>query len=59
MLIKQIISNYADINRIIMQIPLLLQISHLDASWIVQNSRRTYQKRKKRNKSPCIQTSLF
>lgn len=34
-------------------------ISHVDVFWMVQNSRRTYQKRKKRNKSPCIQTSLF
>lgn len=34
-------------------------ISHVDVFWMVQNSRRTYQKRKKRNKSPCLQTSLF
>lgn len=34
-------------------------ISHVDVFWMVQNSRRTYQKRKKRNKSPSIQTSLF
>lgn len=34
-------------------------ISHVDVFWMVQNSRRTYQKRKKRNKSPCIQTALF
>ncbi len=34
-------------------------ISHLDIFWMVQNSRRTYAKQKKRNKSPCIQTALF
>lgn len=34
-------------------------ISHVDVFWMVQNSRRAYQKRKKRNKSPCIQTALF
>lgn len=34
-------------------------ISHIDVFWMVQNSRRAYQKREKRNKSPCIQTSLF
>ncbi len=34
-------------------------ISHVDVFWIVQNSRRAYEKRKKLNKSPCIQTSLF
>lgn len=35
-------------------------ISHLDIFWMVQNCRRAYSKRKKqRNKSPAIQTSLF
>ena len=34
-------------------------ISHLDIFWMVQNSRRTYTKQKKRNKAPCIQTKLF
>jgi hypothetical protein len=34
-------------------------ISHLDVFWMVVNSRRTYSKKKKRNKSPCIQTELF
>lgn len=34
-------------------------ISHLEVYWMVQNSRRTYIKQKKRNKSPCIQTTLF
>ena len=34
-------------------------ISYLDIFWMVENSRRTYNKRKKRNKSPTIQTVLF
>jgi hypothetical protein len=34
-------------------------ISHLEVFWMVQNSRRTYVKSKKRNKSPTIQTTLF
>jgi len=34
-------------------------ISHLEVCWMVQNSRRAYTKQKKRNKSPCIQTTLF
>lgn len=34
-------------------------ISHLDVFWMVVNSRRTYSKQKKRNKSPCFQTQLF
>lgn len=34
-------------------------ISHIDVFWMVQNSRRAYKKRRKRNRSPCIQISLF
>jgi len=34
-------------------------ISNLEVYWMVQNSRRTYVKHRKRNKSPCIQTELF
>ncbi|MGB3342645.1 MAG: transposase [Aequorivita sp.] len=34
-------------------------IGYLDIFWMVQNSRRTYIKRKARNKSPAIQASLF
>jgi len=34
-------------------------ISHLDVFWMVENSRRSYTKRQKRNKSPCLQTELF
>ena len=34
-------------------------ISNLDVFWMIVNSRRTYTKRKNRNKSPCIQTELF
>ncbi len=34
-------------------------ISNLDIFWMILNSRRTYVKQKKRNKSPCIQTELF
>jgi len=34
-------------------------IGYLDIFWMVQNSRRTYSKRKTRNKSPTIQTALF
>lgn len=34
-------------------------ISHLEVFWMIANSRRTYTKRKKRNKSPCIQSALF
>ncbi|WP_028296498.1 hypothetical protein, partial [Olivibacter sitiensis] len=34
-------------------------ISNLEIYWMVQNSRRTYSKQKKRNKPPCIQVELF
>lgn len=34
-------------------------ISYLEIFWMAQNSRRTYAKHKKRNKSPCIQAALF
>jgi hypothetical protein len=34
-------------------------ISYLEMFWMVQNSRRTYTKYKKRNKPPCVQTSIF
>jgi len=34
-------------------------ISYLEVFWMVQNSRRTYVKQQKRNKSPGIQTTLF
>lgn len=34
-------------------------MSHLEVFWMVANSRRTYTKQKKRNKSPCIQMELF
>jgi hypothetical protein len=34
-------------------------ISHLDVFWMVTNCRRAYTKKRKRNKSPGIQTSLF
>jgi len=34
-------------------------ISYLDMFWMVENSRRTYIRRLKRNKSPCLQTALF
>ena len=34
-------------------------ISYLDMLWMVVNSRRTYIKRKTRNKSPGLQTELF
>ena len=34
-------------------------ISHLEVFWMISNCRRTYIKRQKRNKAPCIQTSLF
>lgn len=34
-------------------------ISHLDVFWMVENYRRAYTKHKKRNKSPCIQATLF
>ena len=34
-------------------------ISHLEVFWMIANSRRTYQKAKTRNKSPCIQTEMF
>lgn len=34
-------------------------IGYLDIFWMVQNSRRTYIKRKARHKLPVIQTSLF
>lgn len=34
-------------------------ISNLDVFWMVINSRRTYTKRKKRNKPPCIQLGLL
>jgi hypothetical protein len=34
-------------------------ISYLEMFWMVQNSRRTYTKYKKRNKPPCVHTSIF
>ena len=34
-------------------------ISHLEVFWMIANSRRTYQKAKARNKSPCLQTEMF
>ena len=34
-------------------------ISLLEVFWLINNSRRTYTKKKKRNKSPSIQTELF
>jgi hypothetical protein len=34
-------------------------ISYIEIFWMVKNSRRTYTKHKKRNKSPSIQTALF
>lgn len=34
-------------------------ISHLEVFWMIANSRRTYQKAKARNKSPCVQTEMF
>jgi len=34
-------------------------ISHLEMFWMVANSRRTYTRKKKRNKSPCIQLPMF
>lgn len=34
-------------------------ISNLDIFWMIENSRRTYTKRKSRNKSPTIQATLF
>lgn len=34
-------------------------ISHLEVFWMIANSRRTYPKGKKRNKSPCLQTAMF
>jgi hypothetical protein len=34
-------------------------ISHLEMFWMVANCRRTYTKRKPRNKSPATQTTLF
>ncbi len=34
-------------------------ISTLDVFWMVKNSRRTYVKQRKRNRSPCLQTELF
>ena len=34
-------------------------IGNLEVCWMVKNSRRTYPKRRKRNKSPCLQTELF
>lgn len=34
-------------------------ISYLDIFWMIENSRRTYTKRKTRNKSPATQTTLF
>lgn len=34
-------------------------INYLDVCWMVTNSRRTYTKRKNRNKSSCLQTELF
>lgn len=34
-------------------------ISYLDVFWMIENSRRSYQKRQIRNKSPILQLSLF
>jgi len=34
-------------------------ISNLDVFWMVENCRRTYNKRNKRNKSPTIQLNIF
>jgi len=34
-------------------------ISHLEVFWMIANSRRTYSRQKKRNKSPSIQTVMF
>ena len=34
-------------------------ISFLEMLWMIENSRRTYTKRQKRNKSPSIQTEMF
>ena len=34
-------------------------ISNLEVCWMVQNSRRTYNKRRNRNKSPSLQTEMF
>ncbi len=34
-------------------------ISNLEVFWMITNSRRTYTKRKKRNKSPSFQISMF
>lgn len=34
-------------------------ISNLEVFWMITHCRRTYTKQKKRNKPPCIQTSLF
>jgi IS4 transposase len=34
-------------------------ISYLDVNWMVNNCRRTYIKKQKRNKSPVLQVSLF
>ena len=34
-------------------------ISLLEVFWLINNSRRTYTKKKKRNKSPALQTELF
>ncbi|MCH8569582.1 MAG: hypothetical protein LAT67_15015, partial [Balneolales bacterium] len=34
-------------------------ISNLEVLWMVQNSRRTYIKRKKRGKPPAVQIALF
>lgn len=34
-------------------------ISYFEVCWMVQNSRRTYTKSRKRNKSPCLQTEMF
>jgi len=34
-------------------------IGFLEMLWMVENSRLTYTKSQKRNKSPCIQTEMF
>jgi len=34
-------------------------ISNLDVFWVIENSRRTYKKRRKRTKPPNIQMQFF
>lgn len=34
-------------------------VSNLDVYWVIENTRRTYRKHRKRSKSPSIQTELF